>query len=412
MVAVAEKGESCPAGVPHRLRPGRRRHRVPVVVLVALGLLFPGYFLYWWLVGNGAIPRFLGGYAVFMSALCIVGALPFLWSARYKVNVIDVLVGAFVAVMAIFALLGIAIGAPRDVSNSYVAYVLQWSAMFLVFRGVRHLDMRCAVFLTASFFVMLFSLGGFLSTGMLLFEDSPISAEVFPTYQAFAVHFVVCASLMVASIRSTVVRLVALLLSVAFLAVLGARSELVLFVVFAIVGEALRGGVVGASVFCSVMLFGLAIAASFSEALEGNRILYWIDAWLDYGSLNTDAGRTALNQLGFDTIASHPLLGSYGYYSEGGYVHNVLSVWAELGLVPFVWYCVTVGLAGWLLVRSRKRLTDRGLWAAVCGLYAGTFLVLLTTKSFGYQMVPVVLGFAAGFLNDSGRSVVPLPRRG
>jgi len=415
MIALSEKSDRCPAGVltsrPQWLTSSRSYHRVPVVVLFAFVLLFPAYFLYWWLVGNGAIPRFLGGYAVSMSALCVAGAVPFLWSGRYRVNIIDVLVGAFVFVMAIYAMSGIAVGAPKDVSNSYIANVVQWSAMFLVFRGVRRLDARCAIVLSLSVLAMLVSLGSFLSTGTLLFDDGSVAAESFPTYQAFAVYFVVCSSLMIASIRSNIIRLGAVLVSLAFLAVLGARSELVLFVVFAMVSEALRGGLVGASVFCGVMFMGLVIAANFAEVFEGNRILYWINAWLDYGSLNTDSERTALNQLGVDVIASNPLFGSYGYYSEGGYAHNVLSVWAELGLLPFVWYCGTVGLAGWMLLRSRKRLTDCGLWAAVSGLYVGTFLLLLTAKSFGYQMVPVVLGFAAGFIRDSGRLLAPISPR-
>ncbi len=416
MDAVPNKSDGLPASVrvsrTRWLKSERGRHRVPVFVLSAFVLLFPGYFFYWWLVGTGSVPRFLGGYAVSMSALCIAGALPFLCLGRYRVNFIDVQVGAFVSVMFIYALSGIAVGAPQDVSNSYVAYVLHWSAMFLVFRGVQHLDARCAVVLKLSFLVMLFSLGSFLSRGALLFEDGPVSAENFPTYQAFAVYFVVCSSLMIASMRSTIIRIGAALLSVVFLAVLGARSELVLFIVFAMFSEAVRGGLVGAFVFFGLLLSGLAIAMNFAATLEGNRVLYWINAWLEYGSLNTDAGRTALNQLGLSTIASNPFLGSYGYYSEGGYAHNILSVWAELGLVPFIWYCGAIGLAGWVVLRSRKRLTDRGLWAAVLGLYVGTVLLLLTTKSFGYQMVPVILGLAAGFICDGGRSSARLPPRG
>lgn len=382
------------------------RRRVSGAVLVAFALLFPGYFVYWLLVGIGVIPRFLGGYAVLMSAVCVVGSLPFLWRGRMQMCVMDVLVGAFIILMAIYALWGMATGAPADVSKSYVAYVLQWSAMFVVFRGLVHLDSRCSFVVLSAFFVMLFSLGGFLSTGSLIVEDDPVMAEIFPTYQAFAVHFVVCASLVLASINTSVVRMACLLLSLAFLVVLGARSELVLFMVLVVFAEAFRGGLAGASVAYGSMLLGVAIAVIFADGLASNRIVYWVTEWLEHGALNTDAGRTALNQLGLEVIAEHPILGSYGYYSEGAYAHNVLSVWAELGLVPFVLYCVTFILAGWVIFRSSKRFTDRSLWAAVCGLYAGTLLVLLTTKSFGYQLVPVVLGFASGFLRDHGNESV------
>jgi hypothetical protein len=289
-------------------------------------------------------------------------------------------------------------GASPAIVESYLSMTIQWTALFLLFRSFP-IDAGSVVLLRVSLLVMLVFVANYGITGAFLLAGPTSSTSEAPTYQDFGVYLAVLALAVVSLETSFSLRALVTLLSLGGLLLLGSRSELVLFLVGAGViwlSEAKPShGLAVAGVSAGLVYLG----ASYLADLEGNRVVYWVSAILDGGSIDSDPLRKAFNDDGVATIGQHPLLGSFAYYSPGGYAHNVLSLWAEFGVGPFVLYvAVFVGI---LVVVLRSDGVRAGLPLPVglfVGYWLGTAVLLISAKSFGYYVVPMLLGLASQVL--------------
>ena len=84
---------------------------------------------------------------------------------------------------------------------------------------------------------------------------------------------------------------------------------------------------------------------------------------LDIGSDTSNQARNELEQSAWESIVNNPVLGDYGGYTAyagiGGYSHNLLSAWVNLGLVGFSLYIIVILAAMIGLVKVFNKLKPK-----------------------------------------------------
>ena len=137
---------------------------------------------------------------------------------------------------------------------------------------------------------------------------------------------------------------------------------------------------------------------------------------LDTSSL---AARNLFLERGIQDIRRSPILGDYGAqmrgpgwdpglgwvgrFGLGAYIHNVLSVWQQFGLIPFLLYSglsvAAAAIPAWIIF---GRLSDDPAWTLT--LYVGSFALLLViiAKSVFWPLPALAWGLLAGQLNRHG----------
>jgi hypothetical protein len=361
-------------------------------------MLFVGFFVYWAAVSAGVVPRFLGGFAPAMSALCIGLFIAGTVSRGFAVvNRLDVGMLVFMTLLAFLTGWGFAFRSRIDVLESNVSMLLQWGALYLVFRGIEISRSSLRIFLFSIVAMGFFIVRSFLDgLSQPLFYVDP---ESLPTYQAYGFYFAIAALLALAVAESVALRAVVVVGSLALLVIVGSRSELVLFTVGFVVIALRRLSLSSLAIQVAIVVSGGALLVPLAEFVEGNRIVWWFNLWREQGELVGDPLRPILNEEGVRMIGEHPLMGSFAYYEPGQYAHNILSLWAEFGMLPFLLYCALLCVAFWAFIKAPARRCD-GDGAADFGLavLVGGVVLLVAAKSYGYFTVPVALGVASAML--------------
>lgn len=116
-------------------------------------------------------------------------------------------------------------------------------------------------------------------------------------------------------------------------------------------------------------------------------------------------GRSYFHQLGLEIIRTSPLIGEYLYQYRlygyrygnltGGYMHNILSVWAEYGFIAFIF--LLLSLVAMCVFAVKQQLSSsiflRSSQAVI--FFAVTNLALFRTYS--WYWLPFVLGFCTSY---------------
>lgn len=125
------------------------------------------------------------------------------------------------------------------------------------------------------------------------------------------------------------------------------------------------------------------------------------------------AVRLTLNAQAWSVFEENPILGDYHYYTapvaQGGYAHNFLSLWAELGIVGVAISAVMIGTALRTMGRYRLRLSEANIGFAFLTAVA-LVLGMLFAKSFHWTVMyfafGVLLGVSAGDIRFRERVAV------
>ncbi len=377
------------------------------VAPMAFYILFPGFFAYHTLVGIGAIGPFLGGY---FSLASLAMFLPLsvtyyvaVKSASYRVARTDLQFGLFLAYFFVVVVINAGFGANAEQVRQHMQSILYLINIYLIFK---HIDfsqkrtMRLTMLSLAlmSLTIFFFSQDGSFQPGQGGAADS---AESVVTYQGFARSYVLTFVAVICFTRRALARWALYAIAVAALFLNGARSELAVVVVLFPLIEAYRVRNGLHALFLALLaLIAVAIGPENAmDRLPGSRV------WELFNLSQSESAnaRVDLTQRALQTIGTNPVLGSYASYMPGGYAHNILSAWVNLGFFGFIYLLA-------MLVLTALRLLREGRQTAACSshfllawsLICMSLFLLIAAKTFDDMFVGAAMGAYANW--QSARS--------
>ncbi len=384
--------------------------------MLSVLLLFPGFFLYNYLIATGIIPAFLGGYfgvvTIFLLVLFLIANIKELLIKKTLVEIIFFILIAWSVVIVITQYI---LGQP----DHYSLEMMHWSISGLVFNVLLYLIAK-DLSLNKAFSVLLFfalllittlvvtNIGpsGIYSVGLHAHE---FGNENVSTYQGFARSLIFISILLVVYYFGNTKALI-VVISLSFLALffIGARTEMVLLLAstFALLAiKSMSSWRVLFVMFSLSMLLFIAII-NVPEMIPGSRMLE-LSSIFDSSSAQA---RANLSLLGWNIIAESPIIGNYGAYTVfggiGSYPHNLLSAWVNLGLPGFAMYLIILFLLWYylfqlFLARKTYSLQFNMLFMFLVALT----LAFILAKDHSYMMFGFVVGLYVNLTNNSHHQI-------
>lgn len=387
---------------------GKVRRAAPVkFAAVFFLLLFPGFFVYHYLLAVGVLPRVLGGLFGPTTVLAAVAFFPFLVykSARVRgANLIGLAAfGTLLVYTSSFVVLHYMLSAEtavtRPAAEQAFTMIVAWVALFGV--GYYLVPTKWLVRWSAVLFLIMTAIAWLhLDLSRMMFNPRALadnSTEV-ATYQGFARSYVVTALLLLAVERRLVGQLGIVLLSVPTLFILGARTEFTaFFLVLAFWFAQLYrsyGGLKTAAVALVLVLCASSALVAVPQLVSSR-----VANLLDLASDSSWRGRQERLAAGWEAILANPIFGDFGGHiresGPGYYIHNILSAWRQFGLVGFVLFA---GLSAGTLVVSMSAVlaSRRPKHLELLALYMNAFVftALLAAKPVFWSLPALAWGLA------------------
>ena len=297
-------------------------------------VLFPGFFFYYSLIALGLVPRLPFGYfgAACAVSLALLAPLRIDRLLRTRtVNRHSILVFLLLLNFSAAVLLGYYFDTGRDLTFWHAQSILQFLACYLVLRSADFSSDRAKKILLFCCAVM----GGIVISnidgGQFYLRLRAGDSVGIPTYQGFAMSLIVTFFVTASAIKTLRARLVIHALAIVLLYLNGARTEFVGYILFFATLEAIharRKATVAVTAF--ITCFSAIIFIAFGGGSSGgNRVANL----LRLSSDNSFNVRNEIFLAGLNDILSSPLIGAYGSYDPGWYIHNALSAWVDIGIL-------------------------------------------------------------------------------
>jgi hypothetical protein len=379
-------------------------------------VLFPTFFIYHYLLSTGAIIPIFGGLfgnaAVLILMCCAAlsfwlvraGAWGGLDSAR-----LFFLAWFYFAVWSGVGALTV-LGEPHGpyAIRESVVMLIYWLAMFFIGSFARldapvsrvSLGLLCLGIVV----VIVHAIISQQSLLGLFFAFSPdVDAEVQSiTYQGAGRSLLITGIVAAAFASRTWKQVLILAVAVTALTMLGSRTYLVagaLSLLLCVATSAIRKRQhVALIMFLAVVAFVGYTLRVFFEATRMAELLNIArsSSWQTRMSLQSEA---------IEAIMRNPLAGDFAYHirelSAGAYAHNVLSAWAQFGIIGFALYLALI--VTFALIAARHAFSPNPTWQAALGLNVAALIVCMAEPVF--SVVPALgWGFAVnGLLQDKRR---------
>lgn len=320
------------------------------VTIVFFILLYPVYVVYNTLLAYGIIPPIFGGFYGGFSFVYIFMMLPILFNITksYNLNNYCVLIFMYVMYILFFSIINYFSVDGKEIevatSQALEALLLLISALFLGYYLKLNDFLKTFLFLFL-LFSLLFLIGYVLKTGEVMFYAKTLATDVnvdnVSTYQGYGRTFFIISLLMLALIKKIHNFVLIYFVSLFILFVIGSRSELVAFALSGAILTPIKYSFNFKYIFyyfLFIFLFFIFIGFVFDN-FSDNRSVQLLDA----SDSSSWQSREALSDIALDQIKRNPILGYFGGHiieggSSGSYAHNILSVWANFGIVAFIMY--------------------------------------------------------------------------
>jgi len=359
--------------------------------MVTFIIIFPGHIFYQLTIHAGLFPPLLGGYftaaalatfpIVFLSIVC---------ATYLRIGIGVALFGGFMLLFGIGVAFGIQKGVTQEITSPQVAFFLKFVCFYLLAattpweqKRFQHICRLSTVLLACLIIFCTFHYGMTFTTDVDADNDKQMD------YQGMAFAYIVVVLGALQGSGQTV-RILIYSLSIPVLFIIGARAEFVgFFVIIALTEYFLaRSRIVFMLKMVAVLTLAIYTAFLTQNIIGDNRIFSLLHA----GSDESVMERRDLHADALRTIQQHPLLGDYGSYEPGGYAHNLLSAWVDLGLPGFVILNLlfVVALLD-MCFKGNARRWGHSLAFSVA-MVASAYFLLIVAKAYTYQMIPIALG--------------------
>lgn len=371
-------------------------------------LIFPVLIVYNLLVSNNLIPAFLGGYFGEIAALTAVCFLPFFLpivneslKTSFKFSFFGItafILATLITITSYFSSVSL------YAINQSLVLLLMWFALYSLgfyFNQGGHEKLSKFMF----FFCLAFSAYltyQYFFTGNLGFLQNQDTANEtnLSGYQAIARNFLIIALFTYSFIKNKFAQMALLALCTFAIFSIGARSEMVAFVLGIITLNLLLAFKNKINIIVSVVILLMFIfgAIFLSENFSDSRQLQIFDfqqssSWVARQSLESNAEQTIAKNWFWGDFGSHVKGDSAGYYS-----HNALSAYVNYGLIFFSIY-ITLNFL-FLAISLFKLLKSDHLqiWTFNFLLCFVSVLLVITTKPVFWPIPFFAWGLVMGAL--------------
>lgn len=382
------------------------------LALFSMLALFPGAFFYQVGVGTGLIPAFAGSYfGVACAALFVLLGIRYAFTTLKKLKLprFDAAYFGFLFYFAGVAVFNAIIKENNEYLTWHLASVIQCAGVYLIFKGMTQQSKTSKRMLWLATLAMTACIFYFMENGVFSIRSISGNAANISSYQGFALYYLLCVIVAIANTSTRALRIIAYPAIAYALYVNGARSEFIALLIFMVSFEVCRSRIKMVSVI-STIIITLTIAATLYSGtidLPENRVTMLLNLSED----NSSSVRDQLSEQGISKIIDSPILGNYGDYDKGYYIHNILSVWLDLGLFGFIYYLLIIiiplSISGInITLKGRSDAGNSFIFSAMLAC----FILLIFGKYFTYLMLPAILGFYSSAKIIDSR-YVDLPRR-
>jgi len=369
-------------------------------------LLFPGFVLYHDLVARQVLPRILGGFFSWVSLILVAGlAVPSMnrlaIAAIRGDNFSRLLIALYCYLLLVifwhwsFIFSEVQAATVYQAANSLLAWIALTSVglwISLYNKWIRNVIWLS--FLASTALLLLYV----LTTGSVMYFAASFSGvEGIASYQGYARTALIGLLFLVAISKTGLQRISVYLGGFFILFLLGARSELLSFLVavpiyFAIASRR------SPRIIMIIIISAFALTAVVSSNWDWF-ILSRQSQVLNLHESTSWRARQDLLAEAWQIVLDSPVLGDFGGHvrfdeSTGAYAHNILSGWVSYGFLGFI---LILSISIWATAGSgfllfRESTSDNDISFAFL-LNATTLLLLLVSKSIFW----VVPGLAWGF---------------
>lgn len=372
-------------------------HKVPGIErtsFIFLILLFPCAFFYHAAVGLNYTQPLLTGYISIVGAIATAVLISHEAIHSYVNKRIEKRHIYFFIFAAAFTLVSgfyFFTGNHADNAKINILLALNLIACYLIFSNINITNTSYKHILVSSAVAMSAVIIGFSEHGVFDFSSKSVNHSSVANYQTFALAYLPVMMVSIVKTESKLWRYSLFATAIYCLYLNGARSEFVAILIFFSVYEvSISGRRLCESVF--VIFFAAATISSIFFVIpqsDENRTLRL--AYLSEDNSSNVRHRVMLE--GIEKISNSPILGDYGNYDTGLYIHNILSAWQDLGLFGFIYFCLMMLIP--LLYYARKSLLrrDTSKGVALClGMLTTTIILLIYGKYFAYPLVAITFG--------------------
>lgn len=356
--------------------------------------LFPGAFFYHAAVGLDYIPPVLKGY---VSIVGLVGsllliafkALGFVRGNPIEKNHIWFFI--FIINFSLVSFYNFSIGAHSSNAKINLLLALNLLACYLVFSNIDSVGKGFKYFVVIAGAAMSAIIFFFSENGVFDVSSQSPNAPLVANYQTFALAYLPVMIVAIAKSTNRLWRYALFLVAVYCLYFNGARSEFLAMLIFFAVFEVSISNKRAIEVLRVTVFTVAAIASIFIVIPQGveNRTSRLVNLSED----NSSNVRRDIFQEGIDKISKSPLLGDYGNYEQGLYIHNVFSAWQDLGLFGFLYFCLIMAIPLFYFSRDSLIRQNTSKETALClGMLVATSILLICAKYFAYPLVAITLG--------------------
>ncbi len=373
-------------------------------------LLYPGFFLYHYAIGQGWIePMFMGLYGpvtlliLVVSIIPLAMTLPTFWGDARNFGIITMFFALMLYAALWVGIFGFSANSGtivEAVNNQHFALLTSWYSLFVVgfFLNVRSVNFirLCWAFWAIETLIVLFA----FDVGTLMFRAGDGNSEYMSTYQGFARSYFFLSILLISTIRNRYGLWAFWVLSLVGLFLIGARSELATFVVMTVVifivsqrGHPVRT----AAMLVPVALFA-GIVSKMGDLIASSRQSHLLNVKAD----NSWSERGDLSRFAWSQITESPFVGLYGgHLQAGGFgneAHNALSAWVSFGLVGFLFYMTLIAIAFYVSFRWYVRFPRQPEVMFAMMVCASSAFMVLFAKSVFWAEPALGWGLAASLM--------------
>lgn len=382
------------------------------LALFSMLALFPGAFFYQVGVGTGLIPAFAGGYfGVACAALFVLLGIRYAFRKlkKHKLPRFDAAYFGFLFYFSGVAVFNAIIKDNNEYLTWHLASVIQCAGVYLIFKGMTQQSKISNYMLWLATLAMTACIFYFMEDGVFSIRSVSGNTANISSYQGFALYYLLCVIVAIANTSTRALRIITYPAIAYALYVNGARSEFIALLIFMVSFEVCRSRVKMVSVASTTAIIFIIATTLYSGTIDlpENRVTLLLNLSED----NSSSIRDQLSEQGISKIMDSPILGNYGDYDKGYYIHNILSVWLDLGLFGFIYYLLIILIP---LCVSGINITLKGRSDArnsfIFSAMLACFILLIFGKYFTYLMLPAILGFYSSAKLEGSKDIEPSRR--
>ncbi|SFW63557.1 hypothetical protein SAMN03159439_03241 [Pseudomonas sp. NFACC04-2] len=369
-----------------------RSHMAIRISTMLFAITFPGTILYYVAVSKHLIPPISSGYFGLMCIVSLLLALPSYAYDALKTGRLQITDLSFFLFLLFFAMIVFWHGAQssdKSLMSWHLVSIAQSVAVFLLCkRAFTNSDKISSViaigWLLASLCIMTVTVDGRFSL-----RETADDVGAIPSYQTFALCYMITSVFLAKTIDSRKLRYIVHSVSLICLYLNSARSEFAGYLFFLGVLEFLSYR----NKSTPIIVASIVITISFVAIVTGSVKLpeSRITALANLNSDNSSNERDRMAREGLDKIFNSPIIGAYGQYEEGGYIHNIMSVWQETGILGAIFFISILSApTAMSIAKVLKRRSYHDTHVAL-SLLLTAILLLVAGKYFTYLLVPAAL---------------------